>query len=153
MNALSPEARRFIERGMIARIVTTSPKGRPQIMPLWFYIEDGDLLMSNARTSPTVHNLIANPEVEVLMLARDPRSDRRCLRIRGTAIYDTEIELTRRQLFRWARKYHLSAGGIASALRHWRRLPAMRRYYSERNDVGMIRVTPASAEFIAMPPA
>lgn len=144
------EVQQFLAGSMIARVATISPRGTPQIMPLYFVCFDGKLYMNNAPTSPTVRNILARPEVVLLFDAdRGPRPDR-CLRIVGVATFREDAAIVRGVSLRAARKYYLSVSAVLSTLRNARKLPTMRRYRAERTS-GMIEVVPETAEFLLMP--
>jgi uncharacterized pyridoxamine 5'-phosphate oxidase family protein len=150
MTELDPDLLRFLRKSMVARIATISPSGRPQLMPLFFFLHGGEILMNNAETSATVRNLRHNPDVEVLFLADRARDDRRCLRVRGKATFVQDPALLRQIGLQAIAKYYASPAAIASTLRHLGRLPAMVRYRGERTS-GFIRVTPTSWEFLGVP--
>ncbi len=150
MIQLEPEVRRFLGRSMNARIATLSKGGRPQIMPLFFVLRDGEILMNNAETSPTVRNIAHNPEVELLFLADTSPRDRRCLRIRGTADFTQDPAALSAIARPMALKYYGNLHAIISTLRNLRRLSPMVRYRRERRG-GVIRVRPESSEFLDLP--
>jgi general stress protein 26 len=113
-----PAAHAAIRRARIARIVTVSPSGRPQIMPLWFALIDGRIHMSNAATSPTVHNIAREPRVLVLFEADGGR----IVRVRGTARYLTDRGALRRLVRPSLTKYYFHPRALWLAVRNMRRL-------------------------------
>jgi general stress protein 26 len=135
-----PAARSIVRRAKIVRIATVSRTGRPQIMPLWYIVDRGRILMSNAETSPTVRNIAGDPRA-VLLFEDAPGG--RYVRVEGTARYTREAELQRRLVKGSIAKYYLSPGALLSAARNLRRLGTLRRYYRERAAAaGVIEVTP-----------
>ncbi len=145
-----PDIQQFLARSMIARVATISARGTPQLMPLYFVCLDGKLYMNNAKTSPTVRNITANPRVMLLFEEERGRRHDRCLRITGAASFRQDASIMRRVSIRAALKYQFSPAALLSTLRNARKLAAMRRYRAERSS-GMIEVIPEAAEFLPLP--
>jgi len=131
-------------RARIARIVTISKAGLPQIMPLWFIERRGRLYMTNAVTSPTVRNIASNPGVLVLLEAPGGA----LLELRGVARYLTGKDALAPVVRASIGKYYLAPRVLWLYLRNLRRISTMLQYYRERSDSGVIEVTPESFQWI-----
>jgi uncharacterized pyridoxamine 5'-phosphate oxidase family protein len=149
MNFHDREVQQFLAGSIIARIATISPRGTPQIMPLYFVCYDGKLYMNNAETSPTVRNIQARPPVVLLFEADRGRARSRYLRIAGVASFRQDSAIMRAVSLRAALKYQFSIPGLVSTLRNARKLRVMTRYRGERSS-GMIEVLPQTVEFLPL---
>lgn len=141
--------RLFIDRSMILRIASLSPKGNADIIPLWFIADRGRIYMATRAGNPVARDIMTNPEVVLLFHGeRGPRRDR-MLRVRGRAVFRTEPSLLRRVQFRAVARYYLTPGGLWDTIKNIRRLGVWNRYHQERaGGGGLIEVTPESAEFL-----
>jgi len=136
---------------MVVRIATRSPKGSPQIMPLWFGTHRGRICMNTAETSPTVRNIATNPEV-VLLFDGGQRRAATVLRIRGTAQFRRDRGFRALMGLKVWSRYYLSPAALIKVARNLRRLPAMATYYQERGaHAGVIEVIPESFELVRSP--
>jgi uncharacterized pyridoxamine 5'-phosphate oxidase family protein len=141
--------RGFIGESMVVRLATVSDSGQPRITPLWFIFERGRFYMNTREASPAVRDILANPEV-VLLLERDKgRRSKRVLRVRGQTKFHRRSALNQRMYLRSLLKYHLSVGGLWNLLATVRSLPIRALYYRERTgEAGTIEVIPESVEMV-----
>jgi hypothetical protein len=151
VRADDPEVRRWLERCMIARVATRSPRGGAFVTPLWFVVEGTRLLVSTSGASVTVRNVRADPEVVLLCDAESgPREDR-TLRLWGRATLHEGFP-SARAIARLARKYYLTPRGLWCELSHFHRWPLRQRYYGQARAT-VIEVEPQRVEWVAMPRA
>jgi PPOX class probable F420-dependent enzyme len=78
-----PDSHRDLLDAPIATFATIGPDGRPQLSPVWFLVEDGQLRISFNTTRQKLRNLRARPQCTVLIL--DLSAPYRYLEIRGDA--------------------------------------------------------------------
>lgn len=149
---IGPRTRRLIDQSMIVRLATVSASGQPRLTPLWFIFESVRFYMNTREASPAVRDILANPEV-VLLLERDKgRRSKDVLRVRGQATFHRRMAVNRHMYLRSALKYHLSAGGLRNLLATVWSLPIRARYYRERAaEAGTIEVIPQSVEMLPKP--
>jgi len=57
----------FLARPIIARIATVRANGSPQIVPMWFFYEDGVMYMSTRTYAAKVKHLQKNPRAAVVV--------------------------------------------------------------------------------------
>jgi len=61
-----PETSRFLLQGTrTAKIATVSAAGRPHVVPVWFTLDDRDLVFSTTSRSVKARNLIREPRVAI----------------------------------------------------------------------------------------
>jgi hypothetical protein len=108
--------------------------------------------MNTRAASPAVRDILANPEV-VLLLERDKgRRSKDVLRVRGQATFHRRSAVNRHMYLRSALKYHFSVGGLRNLLATVRSIPIRARYYRERaGEAGTIEIIPGSVEMLAKP--
>jgi len=78
------EIRSFIESQKTVQVATINRDGTPHLMPLWFAIVDGDIVLETFTKSQKVKNLERDPRVTVLLEDGDVYE-----KLRGVAIYAT----------------------------------------------------------------
>lgn len=71
-----------------AYLATLMPDGTPQVTPVWFSYEEGNLRINTRRGRVKEKNLSARPAVAILI--QDPVDTYRFLQIRGSATNATE---------------------------------------------------------------
>ncbi|MEE2032440.1 pyridoxamine 5'-phosphate oxidase family protein [Rhodococcus chondri] len=139
-----PVKRMFLERTMVARVATLSPRGRPAMTPLWFVVHRGRLYLGTGRGTVIARNAAVNPEVTVLFDVGRPDC---MLRVRGRArVHDGAPSAA--VLLRMACKYYVA--GWRSELRNARKWGLRTRYYSQAEGV-TIEIDPARAELVPVP--
>jgi len=149
---IGSRTRRFIDESMVVRLATVSGSGQARVTPLWFIFAGGRFYMNTREASPAVRDILANPEV-VLLLERDKgRRSKDVLRLRGQATFHRGSAVNRQMYLRSLLKYHLSAGGLRNLLATVGSLPIRVLYYRERaGEAGTIEIIPESAEMLPKP--
>lgn len=66
-----PERDAFLAQPHVAILATISPGNRPHAMPVWYLVEDGELLILTGRGSQKHRNIERNPEVSLTVDRRD----------------------------------------------------------------------------------
>jgi PPOX class probable F420-dependent enzyme len=61
------EVRSFIESQKTVQVATINRDGTPHLMPLWFAIVDGDIVLETFTKSQKVKNLERDPRVTILL--------------------------------------------------------------------------------------
>jgi PPOX class probable F420-dependent enzyme len=62
-----PTAEEFLAEVNVAILATVDRRGRPHAAPIWYLYEDGVLLLSTGRGSQKHRNIVANPEVTLVI--------------------------------------------------------------------------------------
>jgi len=57
-----PQAHRFLEKPLLARLSTIDQDGYPHTVPVWFMLDGGDVVFISSRDTRKVRNIIANPK-------------------------------------------------------------------------------------------
>ncbi len=149
MNLDASPVREFLASSMIARIATLSPKGQPNITPLWFVRDQERLYMTTRDGSPVVRNIAEQPEVVLLFDNERDAMRHQVLRLRGRAVFRMSRGILWRTVLRQLPKYRVSPAALRNLLSHAGKAITMARYYGERGaQGGVIEVTPESAEFL-----
>jgi PPOX class probable F420-dependent enzyme len=78
------EIRSFIEGQKTVQVATINRDGTPHLVPLWFAIVDGDIVLETFTKSQKVKNLERDPRLTVLLEDGDVYED-----LRGVVIYAT----------------------------------------------------------------
>jgi PPOX class probable F420-dependent enzyme len=78
------EIRSFIEGQKVVQVATINRDGTPHLVPLWFAIVDGDIVLETFTKSQKVKNLERDPRLTVLLEDGDVYE-----KLRGVAIYAT----------------------------------------------------------------
>ncbi|HVP28821.1 MAG TPA: pyridoxamine 5'-phosphate oxidase family protein [Myxococcota bacterium] len=142
-----PIAIAYLERSMVARIATRSPKGWPALTPLWFVWSGGRLYTTTGRDTLAARNAARDPNVDVLLDAEAAGRAAHLLRLRGCATVRPGLPGWA-ILARIALKYY--GGGWRSELAHARLWDLRRRYYAQAHGV-TIEIVPDDAELLARP--
>ena len=58
---LPENVKTFLEKPNFAALATVSPKGRPQVTPVWFMLDGEEILMDTSQGRVKHRNLEANP--------------------------------------------------------------------------------------------
>lgn len=82
------------EPGHDAIVATVSPTGQPHAVPVWYIMDDGDLVFSTGRASVKGRNLAANPKIAVCV--SQPQGPILFVSIQGDAEEVTPLEDKRR---------------------------------------------------------
>lgn len=65
------EVRAFLGEQRVVTVASTGPNGRPHLVPLWYVVEDDELLAWTYRRSQKVANLRRKPEATLQLEAGD----------------------------------------------------------------------------------
>ncbi|MCH7567757.1 MAG: PPOX class F420-dependent oxidoreductase [Nitrospirae bacterium] len=76
------------ERRAVAYLATVMPDGSPQVTPIWFSYENGELKINTVRGRVKEKNMSARPRVALLIQA--PNETLRFIQVRGVATNATE---------------------------------------------------------------
>lgn len=76
------------ERRAVAYLATVMPDGSPQVTPVWFSYENGELKINTVRGRVKEKNMSSRPQVALLI--QDPDESYRYLQVRGLAGGPTE---------------------------------------------------------------
>ncbi len=84
MKTIPDSHRDLLERPIVVSLATLQPDGSPQVMPMWADLSDG-MVRVNAAVGRQKHaNMVARPEVSVLVV--DPDDPFRFLEVRGRVV-------------------------------------------------------------------
>jgi PPOX class probable F420-dependent enzyme len=76
---------KFIESQKTIQVATINKDGTPHVMPLWFAIDDGRVVLETFTKSQKVVNLERDARISVLFEDGDEYNDLKGVSIRGTA--------------------------------------------------------------------
>lgn len=71
----------LIERPIIAGLITVMPDGQPQATPVWFAVDNGQLVVNTARGRQKDRNMSANAKVTLMVI--DPQNGYHWAEFRG----------------------------------------------------------------------
>lgn len=71
----------LLERPVLAHVATTGPNGEPQNNPVWFGVDNGNILFSQTTGRQKYRNVQRDPRVALSIV--DPENPYRYLEIRG----------------------------------------------------------------------
>jgi PPOX class probable F420-dependent enzyme len=74
----------FLQKPNLAVLGTVSPKGQPQVTPVWFLYENGHILVNTSKGRVKLRNVEANPAVTVTVVDQD--NPYRYVQIQGTVV-------------------------------------------------------------------
>jgi len=126
-----PRVREFLDRSMIIRMASLSPKGQPILRCLWFVTHRDRIYTFTSELTPTGRGISVHPEVAILFDGERGTRPSHLLRVRGRAAYRKEASIVARVLLAIARKYFLTPPGLRNLLAHARTLPHAVRFYAE----------------------
>lgn len=91
------QVRAFLSQGTrTAKLVTVTAGGRPHVVPVWFVLDDDDLVFSTHEASQKAKSLRRDPRVACCI--DDERPPYAYAMVSGTATLSTNLE----DLLRWA---------------------------------------------------
>src|SRR2546422_11131416 len=68
---LPENVKKFLEKPNFAALATVSPKGRPQVTPVWFMLDGEEILMDTSQGRGKLRNLEANPYAAIAVVDKD----------------------------------------------------------------------------------
>jgi PPOX class probable F420-dependent enzyme len=77
---------KFIESQKTIQVATINKDGTPHIMPLWFAIDDGKIVLETFSKSQKVVNLLRDDRISVLFEDGDSYNDLKGVSIKGKAV-------------------------------------------------------------------
>ncbi|WP_447008148.1 pyridoxamine 5'-phosphate oxidase family protein [Saccharothrix isguenensis] len=90
------EVRAFLEAQRVVTVATIGPNGRPHLVPLWFVVEDGELVGWTYRASQKVANLRRKPEATVQIEAGETYDELRGVTMEcDVRLVEEQSEVTR----------------------------------------------------------
>ena len=84
MAEIPPHVTTFLGKPMVAVLATIGRSGQPQATPVWFLVEDGQILINTSRGRVKLRNMEANPQVVLTIV--DPDNPYNYVQIRGRAV-------------------------------------------------------------------
>jgi PPOX class probable F420-dependent enzyme len=96
------EIEEYLSQPIIARLGTMGKDGYPNVHPLWFIYEDGELIISTMKGSAKIRNIEGNPKAAVAIDTADESQTKGVL-FRGKAelVEDESKEITRKILLKY----------------------------------------------------
>ena len=82
MVSMPNDVRAFLGKANLAVLATIGPKGRPQVTPVWFMLEDDHILINTSMGRVKLRNMEADPRVTLAIVDRD--NPYQYVQIRGT---------------------------------------------------------------------
>jgi PPOX class probable F420-dependent enzyme len=90
----------FLARPIIARIATVRANGSPQIVPMWFFYEDGVMYMSTRTHAAKVKHLQKNPRAAVVVDEMVAPMKNKVVTIEGTVeVLTTDVKETTTKIY------------------------------------------------------
>ncbi len=148
---IEPSVRILLERAMVARLATVSRSGRPHVNPNYFVLDDARIWLGTTTGTLAARNVAANPSVQLLFEVEGDPSDRRLVRMSGSAAIRTDPDLLTQYKRRDARKYFRSLRGLLMSLRNVHRLYLTSKYLTTTDPTSrhcVIEVEPTSIEIL-----
>ena len=138
----SPNLEAAVRRSRVMILASRSHKGTAFAVPLWFVPHHGRLYATTSASSWTVRNVVASPQV-ALLLGGEGRDNAKRLLVRGSAraVQGTPPPSV---LGRIAWRYYLQPQFAAVELSHMRLWALRMRYYGE-SQAAHIVITPQTA--------
>jgi PPOX class probable F420-dependent enzyme len=89
------EALTFLAEGTrTGKLATVRPDGRPHVAPIWFVVEDGDLVFNTWHTSVKARNLAADPRAALVVDYQEPPFG--YVLVEGTVDVSSDLDEVRR---------------------------------------------------------
>jgi hypothetical protein len=105
---LGDQLRRFLQQRQIARVTTIGPDGYPHTVPIWYILDDDDIIVATGPTARKVKNARANPKGAVTV-GGDPVNDHDSYTV--GYLFQGEWALDGEPGFDWIRKIALHYWG------------------------------------------
>jgi hypothetical protein len=144
----SPNLKAALRSSRVMILASRSRKGTPFAVPLWFVAHRGRLYATTSASSWTARNVVASPQV-ALLLGGDGRHNANRLLVRGSA-RAVRGAPPPAVLARIAWLYYLQPQFAATELRHIRLWVLRMRYYGQ-SQAAHIVITPQTATECRMP--
>jgi PPOX class probable F420-dependent enzyme len=95
----------FLARGRVIQVASNGHDGHPHVAPLWYVVEDGNVVFRSFTKSQKIVNLERDPRVTLLLEAGDAYAELRGAMIKGTARLDRNPDRVLRLYGALAAKY------------------------------------------------
>ena len=69
--AIPDQVKKFLQKPNFAVLATQSPSGRVQATPVWFLLEDGEILINTSAGRKKLGNMESNPRVTLAIVDRE----------------------------------------------------------------------------------
>ena len=79
------EIRAFLEQGDTIQVATVGIDGYPHLAPMWYVVDDGEVVFRSFTKSQKIVNLLRNPRLTILLEEGETYAELRGVMIRGTA--------------------------------------------------------------------
>lgn len=79
------EVAAFLEHGHTLQVATIGPSGHPHLAPMWFVVDDGNVVFRSFTKSQKIVNLARNPKLTVLVEQGEAYEELQGVMIQGTA--------------------------------------------------------------------
>jgi len=99
------EVHEFLETHGTVQVATNGPDGRPHLAPMWYVVEDGEVVFRSFTKSQKILNLQRDPKLTVLVEDGEAYAELRGVMIKGTARLETDPERVLYLYGRLAAKY------------------------------------------------
>ena len=86
----------FIETQKSVQVATLNHDGWPHLVPLWFAVADGGIVLESFTKAQKVRNLQRDPRISILFESGDVYEDLKGVSIRATAILHQDVETVHR---------------------------------------------------------
>jgi PPOX class probable F420-dependent enzyme len=96
-----PAVREFLHKPLIARLATVGEEAAPHLVPLWFDVDDDDLIMISDRAAKKVKNIQRNPAATVTIGGEPEHGPAYMLQGTISIEEDPEKAVTRRLTYRY----------------------------------------------------
>ena len=79
------EVRGFLEEGRILQVASLHPDGRPHLVPMWYVMEEGQVVFRSFTRSQKIRNLRRDPRLSVLVERGEAYAELQGVMIQGQA--------------------------------------------------------------------
>ncbi len=113
--SMSPaEARAFLEQGRTVHVASLHPDGRPHLVPMWYVVEEGNVVFRSFTVSQKIRNLRRDPRLSVLVERGEAYAELQGVMIQGRARLVDDPEYVLSLYGRLAAKYPIVGGAPRS---------------------------------------
>lgn len=108
------EVAAFLERGRILQVASLHPDGRPHLVPLWYVVEEGQVVFRSFSRSQKIRNLQRDPRLTVLVERGEAYAELQGVMIHGRARLIADPDYVLALYGRLAAKYPMVGGAPRS---------------------------------------
>lgn len=84
------EFEEFLREGRVIQVASNGPDGFPHVAPMWYFVEDGNVVFRSYSKSQKMVNLTRDPRVTLLLETGDAYAELRGVIIKGRARLDAD---------------------------------------------------------------